>query len=93
MSADADKILREALNLSSEDRAKVLERLLATFQEPSEPDRLWVQEAENRLDAYFGGEMGTASAEDCLCEGSIVSAANQGTGQVGLNLSSAEGAA
>ena len=54
MSTNAEKILQEALNLPPEDRAEVLERLLATFQEPpdSEIDKLWAKEAEDRLDAY-----------------------------------------
>ena len=70
MSADADKILREALNLPAEDRAEVLERLLATFQEPPDPelDKLWAQEAEDRLDAHDRGELGSVSAEEVFAK-------------------------
>jgi putative addiction module component (TIGR02574 family) len=66
MSANAEKILEEALNLPPEDRAAVLERLLATFQEPPDPelDKLWALEAEDRLDAYERGELGSVSAEE-----------------------------
>jgi putative addiction module component len=44
----------------------VLERLLATFQEAPNPDldKLWAQEAEDRLDAYDRGELGGVSAEE-----------------------------
>jgi hypothetical protein len=35
MSANAEKILEEVLKLPPQDRAEVLERLLATFQEPT----------------------------------------------------------
>ncbi len=39
MSANAEKIFKEALNLPPQDRAEVLQRLLATFQEPPECNR------------------------------------------------------
>ena len=66
MSANAEKILEEALNLTPQDRAEVLERLLATFQEAPDPkiDKLWAEEAEDRLDAYDRGELGSVSAEE-----------------------------
>jgi len=66
MSANAEKVLQEALNLPAQDRAEVLERLLATFHEPPDPefDKLWAREAEDRLDAYDRGELGTVSAEE-----------------------------
>ncbi len=49
-----------------QDRAEILERLLATFQEPPDPDldKLWAQEAEDRLVAYDRGELGSVSAEE-----------------------------
>ena len=61
MSTNGEKTLEEALNLPPHDRAEVLERLLATFQEPPDPelDKLWGQEAEDRLDAYDRGELGS----------------------------------
>jgi putative addiction module component (TIGR02574 family) len=66
MSANAEKILQEALNLPPKDRAEVLEQLLATFHEPPDPelDKLWAQEAEDRLDAYDRSELGSISAEE-----------------------------
>lgn len=66
MSANAEKILREALNLPPEDRAEVLERLLATFQEPpdAEMDKLWAAEAEDRLNAYDRGELNSVPADE-----------------------------
>jgi putative addiction module component (TIGR02574 family) len=70
MSANAEKILQEALNLPAKDRAEVLELLLATFQEPPDPelDKLWAQEAEDRLDAYDRGELRGVSAEEVFAE-------------------------
>ncbi|MFS8086194.1 MAG: addiction module protein [Acidobacteriota bacterium] len=66
MSANAERVLQEALGLSPQDRAEVLQRLLATFQEPpdAELDELWAQEAEDRLDAFDRGELGSVSAEE-----------------------------
>ena len=66
MSSNAEKILQEALNLPPQDRAEVLERLLATFQDPPDPeiDKLWAQEAEDRIDAYDRGELESVSAEE-----------------------------
>jgi len=66
MCATAEKILQEALNLPPQDRAEVLERLLATFQEPpdAELDELWAKEADDRHDAFDRGELGSVSVEE-----------------------------
>jgi len=66
MSPNAATILQEALNLPRKDRAEVLERLLATFQKPPDPelDKLWAQEAEDRLEAYERGGLGAVPAEE-----------------------------
>jgi putative addiction module component (TIGR02574 family) len=66
MSASSEQILRQALGLSPEDRAEIVERLLASFQAPPDPllDDLWAREAEDRLDAYDRGELGAVPAED-----------------------------
>jgi len=66
MSANSEKVLQEALSLPPNDRAEVLERLLETFQEAPDPelDKLWAQEAEDRIDAYDRGELGSVSAEE-----------------------------
>jgi putative addiction module component (TIGR02574 family) len=66
MSANSEQILRQALELSPQDRAEIVERLLASFQTPPDPllNELWAREAEERLDAYDRGEMGAATAEE-----------------------------
>ena len=66
MSTSSEQILQQALALPPEDRAEILQRLLASFQEPPDPhlDELWVREAEDRLDAYDRGELGAVSAEE-----------------------------
>jgi putative addiction module component (TIGR02574 family) len=70
MSANTERILKEALNLPPQDRAEVLERLLATFQEAPDPEleKLWAQEAEDRIDAFDRGELGSVSAEEVFAE-------------------------
>ena len=66
MSASSEQILQQALGLSPEDRAEIVERLLASFQTPPDPllDELWAREAEDRLDAYDRGELGAVPAEE-----------------------------
>ena len=68
MSANSEQILQEALALSPQDRAEVLERLLASFQTPPDPsfDHLWAKEAEDRLDAYDRGELSAVPADEVL---------------------------
>lgn len=68
MSANSEQILQQVLGLSPEDRAEIVERLLASFQAPPDPllDELWAREAEDRLDAYDRGELGAVPEEDVL---------------------------
>ena len=70
MSANGEQILKQALALSPEDRAEVVDRLLASFQTPPDPllDELWAREAEDRLDAYDRGELGAVPAEDVFAK-------------------------
>jgi len=66
MSANSDQVLKEALALGTQERAELVERLLATFQSPLDPhiDELWASEAEDRLDAYDRGELKSVPAEE-----------------------------
>ena len=70
MSANAERILQDVLSLPPEDRAEVLEHLLAMFQEPPDPelDKLWAEEAEDRIDAFDRGELGSISAEEMFAK-------------------------
>jgi putative addiction module component (TIGR02574 family) len=51
MSANSEQILKDALALPPQERAELVEQLLATFQSPPDPrlDELWAREAESRL--------------------------------------------
>jgi putative addiction module component (TIGR02574 family) len=66
MSTNSEHILQEALALGPQERAELVEQLLATFQSPPDPhiDELWAREAEDRLDAYDRGELKSVPAEE-----------------------------
>jgi putative addiction module component (TIGR02574 family) len=64
MSELAEKVIEQALGLPADERAAVAERLLSSLEpELSDMDRLWAQEAEDRLDAYERGEIEAIPAE------------------------------
>ena len=66
MSTTSEEILQQVLALPLEERAQLIERLLATFEAPPNPalDELWANEAHDRLDAYDRGELNAVSIED-----------------------------
>lgn len=66
MSTSNEQILKEALALPLQERAELVEQLLATFQSPADPhiDELWAREAEDRLDAYDRGELKAVPAQE-----------------------------
>lgn len=68
MSATSEQILQQALALPPEERAELLEQLLAAFQGPTDPvlDEMWAAEAHDRLDAYDRGELEAVNLEEVL---------------------------
>lgn len=66
MSASNEELLKQALALPLQERAELVEQLLATFQTPPDPriDELWAREAEDRIDAYDRGELKAVPAEE-----------------------------
>jgi putative addiction module component (TIGR02574 family) len=66
MSGNSEQILKQALALPPQERAELVEQLLATFQSPPDLriDELWAREAEDRLDAYDRGELKAVPAEE-----------------------------
>ena len=66
MSASSEEILKQALALTLQERAELVEQLLATFQTPPDPhiDELWAREADDRLEAYDRGELKAIPAEE-----------------------------
>lgn len=70
MTSQSQKILNEALGLSPTERAELVEQILASFEFPARKDidAAWAKEAEERIDAYERGEIGTTSSEDVIKE-------------------------
>ena len=64
MTPQSKQILREALDLPPTDRAELVEQILASFEFPARQDidAVWAQEAEDRIDAYDRGEIGSSPA-------------------------------
>ncbi len=70
MAPQSQQILREALDLSPIDRAGLVEQILASFDFPARKDidTAWAAEAEDRIDAYDKGQIGSSPADDVLRE-------------------------
>lgn len=61
-----EEVASQALKLSLEERAELAERLLLSLDDPSESDieRLWLEEAERRLQEFREGEVKGIAAEE-----------------------------
>ena len=58
------QILKEALTLAPKNRASLVEKLLASLDQPDKAiDEPWAKEAERRIDAYEAGNMKAISVE------------------------------
>lgn len=69
MSASAEKVLRQAMRLSSLDRAALVDRLIASLDKPDPAlDTLWLKEAEDRIAAYHAGELAAVDVEEVFAE-------------------------
>ena len=69
MSVEAQKIIDRALDLSLEERARIVDRLLSSLNEPDEVvDALWRKEVEDRIEAYNSGKLRSISLEDVLAK-------------------------
>jgi putative addiction module component (TIGR02574 family) len=69
MSASAETLLRQALQLPPIDRAALVESLITSLDKPdSELDALWLKEAESRMAAYRAGEIEAIDADEVFAE-------------------------
>lgn len=69
MSASAETLLRQALQLPPNDRAALVEGLITSLDKPDcELDALWLKEAESRLAAYRSGELDAVGADQVFAE-------------------------
>ena len=66
MSKKLEEIINVAKDLSLEERAELAGTLLLSLDEPSESDveRLWLQEAERRLQEFREGKVKGISTEE-----------------------------
>ncbi len=69
MTASTETLLRQALELSANDRAALIEGLILSLDQ-SDPaiDALWLKEAESRLAAYRSGELDAVDADQVFAE-------------------------
>ncbi len=68
MSSTKD-IIDQAMALSAQERAVVVEQLLLSLDAPDPSlDRIWADEAEARLDAYERGELKAVSVQDVMAK-------------------------
>ena len=70
MSADLSKLEREAEQLSTKDRARLIRRLISSLEREDEGDieQAWLDEAEKRLTAYRNGQTTARPGEEVFDE-------------------------
>jgi len=68
MADPASKLEAKALKLPPEARARLAERLISSLDQSSDPDseRLWIQEAERRLEELESGRVEAVPAEQVI---------------------------
>ena len=66
MRANIEELAKETMQLDIEDRALLAGKLLLSLDEPtsSEVERLWLDEAERRLEDYRAGRVQGIPADD-----------------------------
>ena len=70
MSADLSKLEREAEQLSTKDRARLIRRLISSLERKDDGDieQAWLDEAEKRLTAYRNGQTTARPGEEVFDE-------------------------
>ena len=66
MADPARRLESEALKLSPQERARLAERLISSLDDHVDPDseRLWLEEAERRLDELLSGNVTSIPADE-----------------------------
>lgn len=66
MEAKLDEVIKAALHLNIEERAHLAGKLLLSLDEPSESEveRLWLEEAERRLNEFREGRVRGTPADE-----------------------------
>jgi putative addiction module component (TIGR02574 family) len=69
MSIDTHEILDLAMGLPSLEKARLVDQLLSSLDEPDEAiDALWRREVEDRIQAYRAGTLQSVSLDDVLAK-------------------------
>jgi putative addiction module component (TIGR02574 family) len=69
MAASTETLLRQALELTANDRAALIEGLITSLDKPDPAiDALWLKEAESRMAAYRLGELEAVDADQVFAE-------------------------
>ncbi|MEP9409881.1 MAG: addiction module protein [Candidatus Brocadia sp.] len=67
MTANSQKILKEALTLPLKERASLVDDLLASLDQPDKQiDSLWRKEVEERITAYQAGKIRAVTLDEVL---------------------------
>lgn len=66
MSASVDDLEAEVLNLPPEDRARLLERLIASFEPKSHAQKTWMELALRRRDDVRAGRVAMVPGDEAL---------------------------
>jgi putative addiction module component (TIGR02574 family) len=67
MATNGEQILKQALELSSIERANLVDRLLSSLDQPDESiDKIWRTEIKDRIAAYEAGTVDTVSVQEVL---------------------------
>jgi putative addiction module component (TIGR02574 family) len=67
MATNAQQILQEVLTLPLQDRATLVDGILASLDQPDEQiDRLWRKEIDDRITAYRAGKIRAVPLEEVL---------------------------
>jgi putative addiction module component (TIGR02574 family) len=67
MMAALNEILKEALSLKPSQKAELIDKLLSSLDVPDqEIDKLWAEEAEDRIEAYEQGKIKALTLEKVL---------------------------
>lgn len=74
MSNALKKIENDALNLTSQERAFLADRLLSSLGEEvlTEVDQAWIEEAERRYQEYKDGKRPSISAHDVFAKADLM---------------------
>lgn len=64
-----EQIINQALSLPPEDKARVVDELLSSLDQPDEAiDALWRKEVADRIAAYNAGILKSVSLEEALAK-------------------------